>query len=255
MSAVSHTNLPPFSACCLHPSKPEHRWSRLCFAPLRLTTAAAFGSRDCRLRLHYRFLPTPLLRHGVGPLPLRLGQQTLLASPFPLPHRHLRFTSVSMLSNSDAPRNLRLLFRLVNAGLLLSELRSARSPYTRHVPPTHRGTADGISTHGNLSSHVRDATFNALSGKEDYSLRARRHTSSLHCTADNSIAFQSTKPRVARSICRVKERVSRLRRHPFARGRFTGDSTPCHTLPKQVRPTSFLFVDCPSIASPASPIR
>lgn len=125
----------------------------------------------------------------------------------------------------------------------------------RHHPPTHRGKADGISTHGNLSSHVRDATFNALSGREDYSLRARRHTSSLHCTADNSIAFQSTKPRVARSICRVKERVSRLRRHPFARGRFTGDSTPCHTLPKQVRPTSFLFVDCPSIASPASPIR
>lgn len=45
-------------------------------------------------------------------------------------------------------RNLRLLFRLVNVGLLLSELRSAQSPYTRHVPPTHRGTADGISTHG-----------------------------------------------------------------------------------------------------------
>ena len=98
-------------------------------------------------------------------------------------------------------------------------------------------------------------SFTAHSGREDYSLRARRHTSSLHCTAANSIAFQSTKPRVARSICRVKERVSRLRRHPFARGRFTGDSTPCHTLPKQVRPTSFLFVDCPSIASPASPIR
>ena len=143
-------------------------------------------------------------------------------------------------------RNLRLLFRLVNAGLLLSELRSARSPYTRHVPPTHRGKADGISTHGNLSSHVRDATFNALSGREDYSLRARRHTSSLHCTADNSIAFQSTKPRVARSICRVKERVSRLRRHPFARGRFTGDSTPCHTLPnKFARQVSLSSIDPP----------
>ena len=155
-------------------------------------------------------------------------------------------------------RNLRLLFRLVNVGLLLSELRSARSPYTRHVPPTHRGKADGISTHGNLSSHVRDATFNALSGREDYSLRARRHTSSLHCTADNSIAFQSTKPRVARSICRVKERVSRLRRHPFARGRCAALHWRLNALPhtpEQVRPASLPFVDCPSIASPASPIR
>lgn len=143
-------------------------------------------------------------------------------------------------------RNLRLLFRLVNTGLLLSELRSARSPYTRHVPPTHRGTADGISTHGNLSSIVRDATLNALSGREDYSLQARRHTSSLHCTAANSITFQSTKPRVARSICRVKERVSRLRRHPFARGRCAALHWRLNALPhtpEQVRPASLPFVD------------
>ena len=155
-------------------------------------------------------------------------------------------------------RNLRLLFRLVYAGLLLSELRSARSPYTRHVAlspqatkaasrlPTHRGTADSISTHGNLSSHVRDATLNAHSGREDCSLRARRHTSSLHCTAANSIAFQSTKPRVARSICRVKERVSRLRRHPFARGRCAALHWRLNALPhtpEQVRPASLPFVD------------
>lgn len=54
VASVGHTNLPLYSACCLHPSKPEHRWSRLRFTPLRLTTASAFGSRDCRLRLHYR---------------------------------------------------------------------------------------------------------------------------------------------------------------------------------------------------------
>lgn len=218
-------------------------------------------------------LPTLLPDTHAGGLGCRarrplLRSQTISAFPFrclfPTPPASLRRRAQL---HFNPVRNLRLLFRLVNADLLLSELRSARSPYTRLVAlspqttkaasrlPTHRGIADGISTHGNPSSIVRDATLNALLGREDYSLRARRHTSSLHCTADNSIAFQSTKPRVARSICRVKERVSRLRRHPFARGRFTGDSTPCHTLPKQVRPTSFLFVDCPSIASPASPIR
>ncbi len=36
-------------------------------------------------------------------------------------------------------RHLHLLFRVVNDGLLRSELQGARSPYLRHVPPTHRG--------------------------------------------------------------------------------------------------------------------
>ena len=156
---------------------------------LRLTTASVCGTIDCSLRL-------PTLIPDTSGKPPASGA--------------LHYNPV---------RNLRLLFRLVNAGLLLSELRSARSPYTRHVPSTHRGTADGISTHGILSSIVRDATLIALSGREDCSLRVRRHTSSLHCTAANSITFQSTKPRVAQSVWRVKERVSRLRRHPFARGR------------------------------------
>lgn len=44
--------------------------------------------------------------------------------------------------------------------------------------------------------------------------------SALHSAAVNSIAVQPTKPQVAQSVWRVKERVSRLRRHPFARGRF-----------------------------------
>ena len=84
--------------------------------------------------------PTPLLRHGVGPLPLRLGQQTLLASPFPLPHRHLRFTSVSMRSNSNAPRNLRLLFRSVDAGMphSLPPFRTI-AILTDTIFPSHRG--------------------------------------------------------------------------------------------------------------------
>ena len=83
--------------------------------------------------------PTPLLRHGVGPLPLRLRQQTLFASPFPLPHRHLRFTSVSMRSNSNAPRNLRLLFRLVRTGICTSSS-GRRTAAGRHHSPTRKRT-------------------------------------------------------------------------------------------------------------------
>lgn len=46
---------------------PQHRRLRasLVEAPLRLTTATDFGSRDCSFRLAYAY-PTPLLRHGVG---------------------------------------------------------------------------------------------------------------------------------------------------------------------------------------------
>ena len=213
---------------------------------LRLTTASVCGTIDCSLRLP-TLIPDTAPSSRCRARCLNLRSQTISAFPFrclfPTPPASLRRRAQL---HFNPVRNLRLLFRLVNVGLLLSELRSARSPYTRHVPPTHRGTADGISTHGNLSSHVRDATLNALSGREDYSLRARRHTSSLHCTADNSIAFQSTKPRVARSICRVKERVSRLRRHPFARGRCAALHWRLNALPhtpEQVRPASLPFVD------------
>ena len=135
MSAVSHTNLPPFSACCLHPSKPEHRWSRLCFAPLRLTTAAAFGSRDCRLRLHYRFLPTPLLRHGVGPLSLRLRQQTLFKGYSNALSRHRSYVAVSGASLYPLPRNLRLLFRLVRTGIFTPSSGRRTAAVRHHLPP------------------------------------------------------------------------------------------------------------------------
>ena len=111
-------------------------------APLHSTsTNDRFGFRVERLPSPspLSLTPTPLLRHGVGPLPLRLGQQTLLASPFPLPHRHLRFTSVSMLSNSDAPRNLRLLFRLVRTGIFTPSS-GRRTAAGRHHPPNHKRT-------------------------------------------------------------------------------------------------------------------
>ena len=139
VASVGHTNLPLYSACCLHPSKPEHRWSRLCFAPLRLTTAAAFGSRDCRLRLHYRFLPTPLLRHGVGPLSLRLRQQTLFKGYSNALSRHRSYVAVSGASLYPLPRNLRLLFRLVRTGIFTPSS-GRRTAAVRHHPPAHKRT-------------------------------------------------------------------------------------------------------------------
>ena len=152
---------------------------------LRLTTASVCGTIDCSLRLP-TLIPDTAPSSRCRARCLNLRSQTISAFPF----RCLFLTPpASGALHYNPVRNLRLLFRLVNAGLLLSELRSARSPYTRHFPPTHRGTSDGISTHGTLSSHVRDATLNAHSGREDNSLRARRHTfrtpfrsSQLHCS-------------------------------------------------------------------------
>lgn len=55
----------------------EHFWPRFRCSPLRLKTAASFGSRDYDLRLALRFSPTPLLRHGVGRVCLHLRSSTL----------------------------------------------------------------------------------------------------------------------------------------------------------------------------------
>lgn len=102
--------------------------------------------------------PTPLLRHGVGPLSLRLRQQTLFAFPFPLPHRHLRFSPVSIRFNSNAPRNLRLLFRAVNAGMLRFLLQSHGSHTDRHILPTHkRKKPTTFYAHGSSVLSVCDA--------------------------------------------------------------------------------------------------
>ena len=73
--------------------------------------------------------PTPLLRHGVGPLSLRLRQQTLFdgyvlafAATPPLSGRWHASTPLST-------RNLRLLFRVVDDGLRHSLLHFAPEPY------------------------------------------------------------------------------------------------------------------------------
>ena len=97
--------LPTSVDCVLSIASPEHFWPRLRYSPLRLKTAAVFGSIDCSLRLHsasstppslrfggmglhsgctrklslattFRLSPTPLLRHGVGPPPFHRQPET-----------------------------------------------------------------------------------------------------------------------------------------------------------------------------------
>lgn len=124
---------------------PFHRRLRAFLARAPLLSAAAknrFGIRVDRLRppACLCFPPTPLLRHGVGPLRLHLQSQTIFTLPFPLYARHLRLRLRRRVrSHSSVPRNLRLLFRAVDDGLLRSLLQSRLSHPDSHIPPTHRG--------------------------------------------------------------------------------------------------------------------
>lgn len=115
--------------------------------PLRSsTTKKRFGLRVDRLRP----APSPtLIRHPScvrgSDAPARLWPQTIFTLPFPLYPRHLRLRlRCRVRSHSSVPRNLRLLFRAVDVGLLRSFLHFTRMPYCqqrsshpqRMKPPT-----------------------------------------------------------------------------------------------------------------------
>lgn len=131
----------------------EHRWSRLRFSPLRLTTAAVFGSIDCALQLHSASSTTPPRRFGCRYVPPRhlrsvtargatfhLRLQTIFTLPFPLYPRHLRLClRCRVRSHSSVPRNLRLLFRPVRTGICTPSS-NRRTAAIRHHPPTHKRT-------------------------------------------------------------------------------------------------------------------
>ena len=122
-----------------------------------------------------RFLPTPLLRHGAGPLRLLLHSQTIFTLPFPLYPRHLRLRLRRRVrSNYSVPRNrlwrfapqrnLRLLFRLARTGICTAAY-GRRTADIRHHPPTHKRTDErtDISRWHSLSL-VCDALFVAEAG-------------------------------------------------------------------------------------------
>lgn len=100
-----------------------------------------FGFRGDRLRplacLH--FPPTPLLRHGAGPFRLHLRSQTLFDGYVTAFAATPPASGCWHASTPLSTRNLRLLFRAVDDGLLRFLLHSHDSHTDSHVPPTHRG--------------------------------------------------------------------------------------------------------------------
>ena len=125
--------------------RPKHRQPRAFLAEAPLLCASA--KNRCGLRVDRLFPPSPfrflhatfaaLRWHGA---PFRLHSQTIFTPTFPLYPRHLRLRlRCRVRSHSGVSRNLRLLFRAVDAMPPLSILRSARADNLR-APPTHRGS-------------------------------------------------------------------------------------------------------------------
>lgn len=112
------------------------------------------------------------------------------------------------------------------------------------LPPIEETTASIISPAAYLFI-VCDAILNALLGREDYSLRAHRHTyfPPLH---RRQLHYVSTHEATSGAVnLSGAESVSRLRRHPFARGRCAALHWRLNALPhtpEQVRPASLPFV-------------
>jgi len=125
------------------------------------------------------------------------------------------------------------------------------------LPPIEETTASIIRP----AAHrfiVCAAIFNALSGREDCSLRARRHTY-IPPLRRRQLHYGSTHEATSGAVnLSGAERVSRLRRHPFARGRCAALHWRLNALPhtpEQVRPASLPFVSLPSTASSSPPFR
>ena len=130
----------------------EHRWSRLRCSPLRLTTAAVFGSIDCALQFHFASSTTPPRRFGCRSVPPRhLRSVTARGAPL-----HLRLQTIfdgyvpAFAATPPAsgcwhaslrcqPGNLRLLFRLARTGICTASS-GRRTAAVRHHPPTRQRT-------------------------------------------------------------------------------------------------------------------
>ena len=97
-----------------------------------------FGAIDCVL---HSLRPPQLPSLAAGLLRLRsLRLQTIFNGYVLALRRHPSCVGVLARFTPLLTRNLRLHFRLVNAGALLSELQSPLRHTVSHVPPTHRGS-------------------------------------------------------------------------------------------------------------------
>ena len=113
----------------------EHRWSRLRCSPLRLTTAAGAGSRDCALRLAVRLIPTPLLRHGVGRGVRTCGYKLSLTATFPLSPPPLRCRGVGTLHSAVNPATSACFSDSQGQSSCLRPPVGALPPFATSLPP------------------------------------------------------------------------------------------------------------------------
>lgn len=135
---------------------PSIEGRRFCFAPLTTLDRCGCRHKDCRLQFHSTFRDTSFLGSLVT---LHLRQQTFRPELYTLnPDTHGCALGCRARSEHRTVSNLHLLLRLVNDGLLLSELQRARSPHTHHVLPTHRGVCRLHSTPP-ASFHTSSATL------------------------------------------------------------------------------------------------
>lgn len=106
-----------------------------------------YGIRVDRLRppACLRFPPTPLLRHGVGPLRLHLQSQTIFTLPFPLYPRHLRLClrRRGSFPFQCAPKPT-LAFPTCKDRHLHSVLQSARAAISLKSPTRQRNVMHGV---------------------------------------------------------------------------------------------------------------
>lgn len=114
------------------------------FLPVNSDRCGIRGDRLCSP--HATTSATSLARCGFATAPLPAVTNYLRVSISACLTDTSGEPAVSVRSNSNATRNLRLLFRLVNAGSLRSKLQSPRSHTVSHVPPTHRGSCRLHST-------------------------------------------------------------------------------------------------------------
>ena len=124
---------------CLHPSKSEHFWPRLCAAPRSTKNRCGFRGDRLRPPSALRFTPPPLLCRGlarsISPLVtnyLRISISACLTDTSGEP-------TVSVRYNSNATRKPPLAIPTCKDRHLLSGLQSARAAI-RIQPPTRQRT-------------------------------------------------------------------------------------------------------------------
>ena len=157
----------------------EHRWSRLRFSPLRLTTAAVFGSINCALQFHSASSTTPPRRFGCRSVPpLCYGSWRFIASTV-TNYLHTSIPTLPPTPPAMPTVSGPFPFQCAPKPPLAIPTRKDRHPHSvlqsahcRHLPPsaTILPPIRGLMNARRLARGTR--SFLALSGSMDLSPRA-----------------------------------------------------------------------------------